>query len=216
MMRTILAGLFVFGCMLGAALLVGEMQSSGPWPWWANVFPICAMIVAIVVALQFFNRKGQRLSESALSPEARLKQLEEAGLVEHRPYTAKRCFAVEEAEDEGPHYYIELVTGGVLYLNGQYLYDYGEITDDLELNQPQSFPCTVFEILRHKKEDYVLSIRCSGAVLLPEVTAPAFSKTDWKTGVPDDGEVITRRSYDALKAERLAGSVTPSPTRRNA
>jgi hypothetical protein len=133
-----------------------------------------------------------------------LQELTSANLLETESFAATRAFRVEEYEDEGLHYYIELSDGRVLFLSGQYLYDFEPITDDPELNQERRFPCTEFTILRHKSERYVLDIRCAGQVLEPEVTAPPFGEDVWQNAaVPRDGAVLVDLPYEALKAARL-------------
>lgn len=71
-------------------------------------------------------------------------------------YRVKRAFQVEEFEDEGSHYYIELDDRRVLFLSGQYLYDY-----DSE-DPPRAFPCTEFVVRRHRTKGYVVDISLSG------------------------------------------------------
>ena len=71
---------------------------------------------------------------------------------------------MEEFEDEGLHYFIELVDGRVLFLSGQYLYDYEPISDDPESNQPRSFPCTEFTVRRHKNDGCVVDLLRAGTV----------------------------------------------------
>jgi hypothetical protein len=131
--------------------------------------------------------------------------LESQGQLLRETYHATRAFVVEEFEDEGSHYFIELADGRILYLSGQYLYDFEPISDDPELNQPRRFPCTEFEVLRHKDRGYVIDIHCAGQVLEPELIAPGFTQADWQRGVPEDGDIIDGKAYDALKRERTAG-----------
>jgi hypothetical protein len=50
---------------------------------------------------------------------------------------------------------------------GSYLYDYEQITDDPELNQPRTFPCSRFTVRRHKTAGYVVDIACAGDSLIP-------------------------------------------------
>lgn len=167
--------------------------------------PIILVITsaAIAFALVFFNSRGRRPLDPSITLEQRIRDLDSAGLILRQSFSARRCFSVEESEDEGLHYYLELEDRRVLFLSGQYLYDYQEITDDPELNQPASFPCQSFEILRHKTEGYVVSIECRGPVLVPECVAPPFSTRDFRKGVPEDGTLITEQTYEQLKAERL-------------
>jgi hypothetical protein len=133
-----------------------------------------------------------------------LEEVEKNGLLETINYRAQRAFQVEEYEDEGSHYFLELEDGSVLYLNGQYLCEYEPLNDDPELNQPRQFPCTEFAIRRHKKKGYAVDILCSGTVIEPEITAPPFDREAYRRkAVPEDGQIIRNRTYAQLKTERL-------------
>ena len=123
---------------------------------------------------------------------------EKLGLLAGEQFSARRVFEVEEFEDEGRHFFLELEDGRVLFLCGQYLYDYGEISDDAELNQPASFPCTKFEVRRHKNEGWVHSIICLGTYLKPDAKLPHYSRAYQKNyGIPSDGDILTT-PYDVL------------------
>ena len=203
MLRLVLAGLFVFAAMLGTVAVLGSYSPDGDVPAWSAAVVTVVAVAAAAFALVFFNSKGRRPFDASLSVEQRIRDLDSAGLIIRQAFTARRCFAVEESEDEGLHYYLELDDRRVLFLSGQYLYDYQEITDDPELNQPATFPCERFEILRHKTEAYVVSMECRGDVLVPECVTPPFSKQEFRKGIPDDGDIITDKTYDQIKAERL-------------
>jgi len=161
-------------------------------------------LVSLFLSMFLFNRSGYRPCLRRMPHAKQIADLDARGLLIRQPFRALRAFAVEEFEDEGPHYYIELADGKVLYLNGQYLYDFEPISDDPELNQPRLFPCSQFEVLRHKDAGYVIDIVLSGEVLDPELTARPYNKAEWKRGVPDDGEIITNRTYEDIKRERTS------------
>lgn len=203
-MRVIPAALFVFACMIATIGVLDSSFHGRQFPWWAKLVGGLAMFASLAAALVLFNNKTYRLRFRRRSLEEIVAELEVSGALERRSFQAKRAFAVDEYEDEGLHYYIELADGRVLYLEGQYLYDYAAIDDDPELNQPRSFPCTEFEILRHKDEGYVLDIVCGGSVLEPEVTTAAFTMEEVRRAPLEDGQVIADRSYDSLKQERAA------------
>lgn len=136
-----------------------------------------------------------------------IEALNAQGLLVQQTFHARRAFAVEEWEDEGIQYFVELADQSVLFLQGQYLYDFEPITDDPELNQPRSFPCTEFVISRDQNDDYFFQLDCKGPAFEPECTAPAFSRKDCRQGrVPDNGEIISGISYDELKRQRLASA----------
>jgi hypothetical protein len=113
---------------------------------------------------------------------------------------------VEELDEEGLHYFIEVDDHSTLFLSGQYLYNY-----DSE-EQPRTFPCTAFAVRRHRTRGYAVDIVCLGTILEPEVFAPPFDANDFGTdAIPEDGQVITDRSYDRLKHERMASMRAPAP-----
>jgi hypothetical protein len=202
-MRVILAALFVFVCLVTIGIFIASFKNQPP-PWWAILASVLMMLISLPAALVLFNNKTHRPRFRRRSLEEIVVELEASGSLERRSFQAKRSFAVEEYEDEGLHYFIELADGHVLYLEGQYLYDYTAIDDDPDINRPRSFPCTEFEILRHKDEGYVLDIVCGGSVLEPELTTAAFTREEVRRGLPEDGQVIADRSYDSLKQERAA------------
>lgn len=126
-----------------------------------------------------------------------LQELADAGLVETIDYRARRAFEVEEYEDEGASYYIELLDGRVLALQGQHLYHY-----QIDHDQRRTFPTDDFSILRHKTTGQFLEMVVRGSVLEPEVTAPPFET--WEPPeMPEDGTIYPAGSYEVLKAERL-------------
>ncbi len=170
------------------------------------VLVVLVMLGSVFAALFLFNSSGYRPVLPGRTREERIAALERKGLLRSESFRARRVFQMEEVEDEGSHYFIELEDGGVLYLTGQYLHEYEEITDDPELNQPRSFPCSQFTVRRTRKAGYVVEIVLGGEVLEPECQAPAMDRSDAKRGWrPEDGQVFRDRSYDELKRERLKG-----------
>jgi hypothetical protein len=169
-------------------------------PGWLGLLAFAASwVLGGIVAWRLSGRPKMKLTSSA-KPD-----YEKLGLLGREEFAAQRAFEVEEFEDEGPHFFIELEDGRVLFLCGQYLYHYEEITDDPELNQPATFPCTRFVITRHKTEHWVHSIECQGTYLKPEALLPHYSKAYLKTfGIPHDGEIFNA-PYDELFA-RIKGS----------
>lgn len=206
-MRLIGAGLFVFSGLLA---LVGILESQNVFDrapsWLAGAGISACMLVLSAVALWLFNPRGSD-PFGRKSAEEHLRELEQRGLLESAEFRAARAFGVEEFEDEGLHYFVELTDGRVLFLSGQYLYDYEPITDDPALNQPRKFPCSEFTVRRHKTEGYVVEIVCGGTVLEPESIAPPFGRRDWRENrIPEDGQVISETTYDELKRMRLGSA----------
>ena len=202
-MRVLLAGLFVFGGMILAVAILSPLLPTRFPPLLLGLGMAMLMLLLCVLALVLFNRPGTHLLGIG-GADAFIRDLEERGLLVSTDYRATRAFQVDEVEDEGPHYFVELEDGRILYLNGQYLFEYEETDDDLELTQPRRFPCTEFTVRRHRDAGFVLDLLCGGRVLEPEVVAPPFSNLDYREGrIPEDGEIIISRTYEEIKAERL-------------
>ena len=201
-MRLVGAGLFVYASVLLLVAALGSQNVFDRAPSWGVGLGIAGFMVGMVALSSWlFNRRGGR-PFGRQSAEERIRELEQAGLLESTAFRATRAFGVEESEDEGLHYFLELAEGRVLFLSGQYLYDYEPISDDPDAAQPRSFPCTEFTVRRHRTERYVLDILRGGAVLEPEVVAPPFSRSAWRAKrVPEDGQIIADATYDELKRE---------------
>ena len=186
-LRLLGAGCFVYAGLVAGGLLLSRVADPG------NPLAIATMVALIVLllvaALALFNLGVNR----SAAPMESIRELEEKGLVLDQSFTARRAFQAEELEDEGSHYFVELTDGTVLYLSGQYLYDYEPIEDD----EPRRFPCTEFTIRRHREQqEVVLDIVCGGDVLEPEVVAQPFDEDD---DVPEDGQILAI-PYETLKA----------------
>ena len=201
-MRLVGAGILVYATMLLLVAALGSQSAFDRAPSSLVGLGIAVFMIGMVaLSTWLFNRRGADRSGRATAEE-RIRALEEAGQLESVAFHATRAFGVEESEDEGLHYFLELADGRVLFLSGQYLYDHEPIVDDPDLNQSRSFPCTDFTVRRHKAEGYVLDILRGGAVLEPEVIAPPFSRKAWGAKrIPEDGQVIADTTYDELKRE---------------
>ncbi len=198
-MRLILAVLFVFaGITLAAGLFSNVIDKDHVLPFLGLGMSVL-FVVLVIIAFVMFNPSGVKI-EDFKSNEEQIQDLEDKGLLISTDFNAIRAFKVEEGEDEGPYYFIELADGSVLYLNGQYLYDYEHIEDDEEDNQPQIFPCTHFTIRRHRDEGYVVDIICRGSLIELESLEPDCQREEYRWGkIPEDGGIITNESFDELK-----------------
>lgn len=207
-MRLVGAGLFVFASMLLLVVILGRLDMFDRAPTWIVGPAIAVFMLAMMAVSQWlFNRRGSNPFGKRKTTEEHVRELEQLVYLESVSFRARRAFGVEEFEDEGLHYFLELEDGRVLFLSGQYLYDYEPISDDPELNQARPFPCTEFTVRRHKKDGYVVDLVCGGTVLEPELVAPPFGAEVWRAkGVPEDGEVLTGISYEQLK-RRHGGAV---------
>jgi hypothetical protein len=204
-MRLLVAALFVIGSTFAAVALVMASGIGEHAPLLVGLALGLLFILLSFAAVYLFNPWWVN-PLGLMKPEEVLRRLEEKGLLVSSDFQARRAFGVREFEDEGLHYFLELADGRVLFLSGQYLYDYEPIEDDLERKEPRRFPCTDFTIRRHKTEGYVVEIICRGTVLEPEFFALPFPKQKgWSGHIPQDGELISDTTYDALKASLGGG-----------
>ena len=129
-MRLILAVLFFLAALFGVIALV----SSQGWleghacetPWWKDLL-LGTMWLGFLIGLTSFtlwafNRRPLPLSGDG--DFAQLRVLAGKGDVLMQDFKARRAFLVAEYADEGPHYFLELEDGRILYLTGQGLYNY--------------------------------------------------------------------------------------------
>ncbi len=184
--------------------LIGDDVPRGSAP--AVGIGLGVLMVALAIgATMLFNRKRHSIL-GLRSREDAVLELEAKGLLEALCFHATRAFQVEELEDEGSHYFIELGDGSVLFLTGQYLYEYesGDTGDDSEQSGRRLFPCTEFTVRTHKVKGYTVDLVCAGTVLEPEVVTPPFTENDYREErIPKDRTIIRDRTYDELKLERL-------------
>jgi hypothetical protein len=126
------------------------------------------------------RRERRRWSEWRLERAATLAE----GLARVTRFQARDAIAIEEAEDEGLGYYLQLTDGRVLYLGGQYLYD---------LAEARRFPAAEFEIAVAASSGALLSLTPTGAYLAPSSTRPPFTAAEWDAGlVPEDRAFVAR------------------------
>jgi len=203
--RLTFAGLFVFAGLAGGIIVVSSVLRNGP-VWLMSTIMVLLFFGLTIAALVLFNYPaGWRRTKSDRA--ILVKELEGQGLLASESFKARRSFQVGEFEDEGSHYFLELEDGRVLFLSGQYLYDYEPVKEGDEIVRPRRFPNADFVIHRHRVKRYVVDILCNGLVIEPEVVAPRFSPDDFgTTNIPEDGQIITDRTFEQLKNERVKNS----------
>jgi len=196
-MRKVLAGLFVFAGMLAGLGLIDRIWGDNAPSWTMVLFVGLYLPMVFALAYFLFNLGLPRPWSPTAADIAR--RLDEQGLLVAEQFRAVRALEVDEFEDEGLSYFLELESGGILFLSGQYLYDY-----DARKDRSRAFPSTEFTVRRYKEKGHVVDIVCGGTVLEPELVATPFHDVDFKDGkVPEDGEIIRDRTYDEVKADAL-------------
>jgi len=116
------------------------------------------------------------------------------GVADVFTYEATEVLRVAEKEDEGSHYFLHLADGSVLYLTGQYLYEY-------ESRKRKKFPSTRFDIVVAPQSRLVLRIISRGEYLEPVKNLKPFRPELYQAGeVPDDLEIVSI-SWDEIEAK---------------
>ena len=201
-MRVVLAGLFIVAGMVGGVVVLSTFLPHAP-VWLLSIVMTLLFLGLTIAALILFNSPGG-WRRKRQDPEVLVKELQVQNLLTTEKFNPKRAFQVEEFEDEGSHYFVELEDGSVLFLSGQYLYEYETLKKGKEVMHPLRFPNTEFIIRRHSVKSYVIDVLCYGSVIEPEVVAPAFDTDDFGTNrIPEDGQVIANKTFEQLKNERL-------------
>jgi hypothetical protein len=194
------AGLFVFTGLFAVVRLLDVFHVSAMAPALLVAAGLAVVMVGLMAAaLVLFNPRNPLAGVTPAGELAR--ELEAQGLLTSRHFAVTRAFEVEEFEDEGMHFYLELSDGRVLFMSGQYLYDY---EPDEDGGHARRFPCDEFLVRRHRDEGYVVDIQCTGQPLKPELLAPPFGEDVWRQGaLPKDGAIIVDATYDQVKRLRI-------------
>jgi hypothetical protein len=201
------AGLFVFTGLLAAVGLLNAFHVSTRAPVLLVGFGLALVMAGLIAAaLVLFNSRNPLAVVQSVEELAQ--ELEAQGLLTSQHFAVTRAFEVEEFEDEGMHFYLELSDGRVLFMTGQYLYGYEPHEDE----EPplRRFPCDDFVVRRHRDEGHVVDIQCTGNALEPELVAPPFGEDVWREGaLPEDGAIIVDATYDQIKRLRIGPLRTP-------
>jgi hypothetical protein len=100
---------------------------------------------------------------------------------------------VEELEDEGSAYYLKLADGRVLFIQGQYLYEYEDGVEDEDGNpMPARFPAARFTVERTAGSGLVLGLTDLGRMIPVSGVLPPFTPDEHSADtVPQDGDILT-------------------------
>lgn len=196
LIRVLGAGLFVLVAVFAVVAVLAARRPE--FPFWPAIALISgAGAAAFAVAMWLFHPKGSDPFHRK-SREQYLADLEALGLLDARSYRVTRAFTADPHDDEGPLYFMEVEDGGILYLGGQYLWDYEPMADDELGEQPRRIPCTELTVRWHRRDESVVDLVCSGRVFEPEHVGSFDRASGFE--LPQDGDVITAESYDRLLA----------------
>lgn len=112
-------------------------------------------------------------------------------------YEASRAFAVASLEDEGPHLFVELVDGRVLYLRGRFLAAFASGQAEVAAARPR-FPCSEFDVLLDGQGGEAVDVLCGGAPFELDCVLPASRELAWGHAWLS-GEVIVGLRYESLR-----------------
>jgi hypothetical protein len=142
--------------------------------------------------------------QSAVVQGPPIEELEAQGLVDTTEYTASRAIMVEEFDDEGLFYLLDIGEGKTVCLTGQELYDFEPLnTKEDGEDRPRRFPNTQFNVLRHRSQGYILDLQCRGEPFEPLQIFPHFTPKDFKRDVvPEDSQIIRDFTFDELIANK--------------
>jgi hypothetical protein len=192
--RLLIAALTIFAALAFLSKLLPENT-----PPVLRVLAYALSTIAIVVgALVLFN-----LGRRRPPPGPTFAELQAQGLIESIEFRATRAFEVEEFEDEGLQYFIELADGSVLFLNGRYLYQFlPESQGGAKGSMTTMFPSTEFTLLKHRTEPWISDVVCRGTPLKLDFVASGYPK-GWldRDELPHNAQIFSDRTYDQIKAE---------------
>jgi hypothetical protein len=177
----VLGGLLAFVLVGGVALLA--------WPWDRGIRSLVPVLVGLVAA-GFVYRRLSATDARAGRTVTLQRELTE-GNAEVATYEVIDAINVEEQEEEGSMYFLQLRDGRILFIAGQHLYD---------LEEEKRFPNTRFQAVRTPRTRHLLDFVCLGDYLPPTGRGRAFTVHDYDAGlVPEDGDVW-EGDFDALRA----------------
>ncbi len=179
-MRLLIAALsFLIGLFAITGAFMALLPANAP-EWLMGIAILIGFSLSLFFTNKLVNAPGTDFWSLSRAPE-RDEQSEQEGLLVSTAYRATRYFEVEGANEEGPHYFIELHDGSVLYMNGRYLASLGPHKVLKVFEQPRKFPCTDFVVRRDRHDGCITDIQCLGIALEPEIVSPPLKNLIFKT-----------------------------------
>jgi hypothetical protein len=162
---------------------------------------VVALLVLIGTAVPLFN-EGLLRKLKGRTFEDDLRDREAQGKLVRERVAATRALYFEDLDTGCDTYLLELGSGGVLCIHGQYGF---EPCDDEDETQPRQFPRRAFDLLRKRSNGHLVHIDLHGEVFEPEVVVPEL-KALHALGIDlDDGAVYPALEYDDVRAAASRG-----------
>ncbi len=202
-MRVIAAALIFYVFFMG--LLKGFLYvlPAGAPEWAKPVGGLFLFVISLLITNRVINVQGTSFWTVTKRGKTTYERLEEEGMLVSEAYRTERALRVDEPGPQGPHYFVE-TEEGVLHLNGDYLREYEPRRTLGIFKRHRQFPCTYFVVKRLREDNSVLFLqfpKASGFPFEPERREGAVGEAERKKGLlPQDGHLITKRTYDELKA----------------
>jgi hypothetical protein len=198
-MRALLVRLILYvGFAVGAVAAFVAFRHASIGVLFAVILVYLSVLIIVLAIMLNYPRLPRQVLVNDFADE-----LESQNLLMSTSFCADRAFRVDEAAEEGPHYFLELEdSGGILHLAGKYLYTYEPIG-----GAQRHFPCTKFTVRRHAELGYAVDILCGGLVIEPEVEAPPYTEREFaENAVPEDGVILHNVTYDQIRHERTGSN----------
>jgi hypothetical protein len=123
-----------------------------------------------------------------------------AGELAEMDFDVSAAVALEESEDEGLHYFLQVAEDRTLFLSGQYLY---------EPVDAGRFPSTKIRLYWHRTAGITYGVQCLGTPLPPLSTVTASTDIGMeRADRPEDRQVL-EQSLPSAVARHVPQSETP-------
>ena len=145
--------------------------------WGAGIAAFFMYIWYPFMALRFFARND-------ISEVDDMTQALASGVLEVSEYSVKSVIEIEESDDEGMFFLLEVGDNQTLCLRGQYLY---------ESTERGSFPSSQIKIFWNKGIGFSYGVEGNGTKLKPKRKLPPLTENQWQLDfLPEDRDLINQ------------------------
>jgi hypothetical protein len=143
---------------------------------------------ALIAGIAVIERIWRAWKKRFKLPSAYQEDLEE-GKVEVLHVRATDVAEIEEVEDLGLNFFLDVGDSQLLFLTGQYLYELAHHIGEDEVKRPGTFPNRQLEIVRAPRSRRLLGVACHGEPLRPS-SAYRIPKGETRFFDLEDGQVL--------------------------
>ena len=143
--------------------------------WGAGIAAVAMYLAFPILMMKVWPEPRKKKSDT-------MREAMENGVLSSTEYEIRDVVEIEEFEDEGRHFLLDIGGDRTLVLSGQYLY---------EPVESGKFPSSRIRIYWHAKEGYTFGIECLGNKILPSKTIkPIAEDEDDPNRVASDRELL--------------------------